>query len=234
MNMYLALIAVAIVPVLFMFLLPKNKNFFSKPIVKGFGLGVYAALIFVLIKESLEHGGGSLTVGGLVLGLLVSFLIGYYFKEFHHHHEDGGMHIHTKISAVKILVSDFFHNIVDGIAIVSGFSISNTIGVTSLVGVLGHQIIQQSGQQMLLASEGVKPVKAIFISFLISLSVFFGMFLSEGIVIESVLMSLSSGIILFKIITDIKETKWKTSSVLGFVLGLAVLLFSLFLVPHTH
>lgn len=234
MNIIIALILVSFLPIVFMLLLPKNNEFFKKPIVKGFGLGVYAALIFVLLQESFEHGGITLGAGGLLLGLLVSFFIGYYFQEFHHHHEDNVIHVHTKISAAKILVSDFFHNIVDGIAIVSGFAINNSVGIASLVGVLGHQIIQQSGQQMLLVSEGVKPKKAIFVAFLISLSVFLGLLVSHGETIESVLMSLSAGIILFKIITDIKEANWSKKSFAGFVLGFSILLISLFLVPHTH
>lgn len=234
MSIILALFLVGAVPVLFTLALPKNRTFFEKPVVKGFGLGVYMALIFVLLKESFEHGGATLGFGGLFLGLAVSFFIGYYFKEFHHHHEDGVEHVHSKISTTKILVSDFFHNIVDGIAIVSGFSINNSIGFAALVGVLGHQIIQQSGQQMLLASEGVKPKKAIGISFIISLSVFFALLIKNGEALESVLMALSAGIILFKIITDIRETKWSKKSVTGFTIGFVILLASLFLIPHMH
>jgi hypothetical protein len=99
---------------------------------------------------------------------------------------------------------------------------------------LGHQIIQQSGQQVLLISEGVKPKKAILISFGISLSVFFALFINNNISLESVLMALSAGIILSKILIDIKETKWTKSSLVGFIFGFAILLVSLFLIPHTH
>ncbi len=234
MKIFLALFLVGVVPVLFTFILPKKKIFFEKSVVKGFGLGIYTALIFILLKESFEHGGIGLGFSGIFLGLLISILISYYFKEFHHHHEEGEHHIHSKISAFKILASDFFHNIVDGIAIVSGFAINNTIGFASLFGVLGHQIIQQSGQQVLLISEGVKPKKAILISFGISLSVFFALFINNNISLESVLMALSAGIILSKILIDIKETKWTKSSLVGFIFGFAILLVSLFLIPHTH
>jgi len=234
MSIFFALLLVGVLPILILYILPSNKSFFEKKVIKGFGLGVYSALIFVLLKESFEQGGNTLGFGGLVLGFIISTLIGYYFKEFHHHHESEEHHVHTKISAVKILVSDFLHNVIDGIAIVSGFVINKAVGVTSLIGVLGHQIIQQSGQQVLLVEEGIKPKKALFISFLISLSVFIALFLKEGQVLESVLMSVSAGIILFKIIKDIKETKWGLRSTSGFIIGFVLLLLSLFLIPHTH
>lgn len=234
MQVFLALFLIGVVPVFFILLLPKDKEFFNKKIIKGIGLGVYTALIFVLLNESFENGSKIISLGGVFLGLLVSFFIGLYFKEFHHHHEDSGHHIHTKISATKILVSDFFHNIVDGIAIVSGFALNNAIGFTALVGVMGHQIIQQTGQQILLAGEGIKPKKAIFISFLISLSVFLGLLVSKQESFESMLMALSAGIILFKIITDIKETTWSKKFIIGFIVGFFVLLVLLFLIPHGH
>ncbi len=234
MNIYLALVLVGIIPASFIFFLPKKKIFFEKSAVKGFGLGVYTALIFVLLRESFEHGGFYIGILGLVIGLFISLVISFSFKEFHHHHEEGVNHTHSKSSAIKILVSDFFHNIVDGIAIISGFAINNTIGFASLVGVLGHQIIQQSGQQILLTSEGVKPKKAIIISFIVSLSVFFALFIKNNISIESILMALSAGVILFKILVDIKETKWVKSSLVGFIFGFAILIVSLFLIPHTH
>lgn len=234
MNVYLALILVGLIPGLFVLLIPRKKIFFEKLAVKGFGLGVYTALIFVLLRESFEHGGFQVGFLGICIGLFISLAIGYSFKEFHHHHEEGEHHIHSKTSAVKILVSDFFHNIVDGIAIISGFAINTTIGLASLIGVLGHQIIQQSGQQILLTTEGVKPKKAILISFVISLSVFFALFIKDSISLESILMALSAGVILFKILIDIKETKWVKSSLIGFIIGFSILIVSLFLIPHTH
>ena len=46
MKIFLALFLVGVVPVLFTFILPKKKIFFEKSVVKGFGLGIYTALIF--------------------------------------------------------------------------------------------------------------------------------------------------------------------------------------------
>jgi zinc transporter ZupT len=235
MQTIITLLVVAGLPITLLYFLPKKVDFFKLPSVKGFGLGVYAALIFVLIKESLEITDAVLTFGGLFIGFIVSILISYYFKEFHHHHdEESNGHFHSKVSAIKILVSDFMHNIIDGIAIVSGFIISPIAGITSAVGVLGHQFIQQSGQQILLAGNGVPPKKALFVSFLVSLSVFVALVLRESEILESLLMTVSAGIITLKVLIDIKENKWNSKSFLGFIVGFVLLLGSLLVIPHSH
>ncbi len=235
MQIIITLLIVAGLPIALLYFLPKRVEFFKIPMVKGFGLGVYAALIFVLIKESLEIAGAGMTLAGLLVGFIVSVLISYYFKEFHHHHDsESAHHSHSKVSAVKILVSDFMHNIVDGIAIVSGFVISPVAGFTSAIGVLGHQFIQQSGQQVLLTGSGVPPKKALLVSFFVSLSVFVSLVINESEIFESILMTVSAGIIAFKVLTDIKENKWNKKSSLGFIIGFVLLLGSLLIIPHTH
>jgi zinc transporter ZupT len=237
MNTYIALVLVGVIPALVIFLLPREKGFFHKPVVRGFGLGVYAALIYMLMSESVEHGGIEQSLLWFGVGVVLSFIIGYIVKEFHHHHEhdthDHHDHGHSKASMWKILISDFFHNIVDGISIIASFAVSPAVGITSFIGILGHQMIQQGGQQILLVESGISPKKALLISLLVSLSVFLG-FVFHNEVLEIAFVALSAGIVVWKVITDIKHTKWTTSTVLGFVLGAVVLAGTLLLIPHEH
>jgi len=226
------LLLVGVVPAGIILLFPKNKGFFHNTLVKGFGLGVYAALIIVLLKETFEHSTPVIGITGLLVGFLISFLIGLYYKEFHHHHEPGMHHTHGKGSATKILVSDFLHNIVDGIAIISGFAAGSLGGGIALIGVLGHQIIQQSGQQILLVEEGVKPKRALLISFLVSMSVFIALFLKGGHTLEAIIMAASAGIILFTVWKDVQETTWTKNSFIGFIIGFVLLFAELIIFPH--
>jgi len=206
-----------------------------KSSVRGFGLGVYAALVVLLLREGVEHAGFGSAFVWFAIGLLVSVAIGVLFKEFHHHHsEEEKVHSHTKTSISRILVSDFFHNIVDGIAILSGFSISTSVGVISLVGVVGHQMIQQAGQQVLLVDGGATPRKAILISFAVSLSLGVGYFLRDNETIEHIFIALSSGIIAWKIGTDILHTTWERKSVFGFFVGALLLAITLLAITHGH
>lgn len=237
MNIYIAIMAVAFIPPLVILFLPKNKAFFEKPVVRGFGLGVYSALVVILLREGAEHGG--LLVGSLwfTVGLILSFIIGLLVKEFHHHHEHDASnhhdHAHTKASTLRLLVSDFFHNIVDGIAIVAAFGLGPGVGLTSLFGILGHQIIQQGGQQILLVEGGIAPKKALGISFIVSLSVFLGLFIQNEM-IEVILICLSAGVVLWKVLADIRHTKWSVKTILGFVIGAILLGGLLILIQHKH
>jgi zinc transporter ZupT len=235
MNTYIALILVGVIPVLVIFLLPREKSFFSKPIIRGFGLGVYTALIYILMSESIEHGGIGQSTLWFGIGIALSFIIGYIVKEFHHHHEhdtDGHHdHGHSKASMVKILISDFFHNIVDGISIIASFALSPAVGMTALVGILGHQVIQQGGQQILLVESGISPKKALGISLMVSLSVFLG-FVFHSEALEIAFIALSAGIVVWKVLTDIRHTKWTTKTILGFIIGAMLLITLLVLIPH--
>jgi len=234
-NTYLALAGVSIIPILITLMFPKNRSFFDRNAVKGFGLGVYLMLVVLLLRESIEQGGFATTGGWFIGGLAFSILIGLTFKEFHHHHsEEEKGHSHNKSSIWRLLISDFFHNIVDGIAIIAGFSINVGAGITSFLGILGHQIIQQGGQQVLLVENNIKPKRAILISFIVSLSMFLGFYFQGNKSIEVVFMSLASGIVAWKVGTDMMHAKWNKKMILGFMIGALILALILALIPHEH
>ncbi len=235
MAIYLALSGVSIIPILVILAFPNNRKLFDKNAVKGFGLGVYLMLVVLLLREAIEHGGFIQAGSWFLAGLVFSVLIGVAFKEFHHHHtEEEKVHSHNKSSTWRVLVSDFFHNIVDGLAIIAGFSINFGAGITSFLGILGHQIVQQGGQQILLVENHVKPKRAVFISFLISLSIFLGFAFQENETMELIFMALASGIVAWKVGTDMIHSKWNKKMILGFMTGAILLALILVLIPHEH
>ncbi len=226
----LQLILAGVVPVLLVFFLPKNPSFFQKDWVKGFALGVYLTLIILLLRESISDSGVGDTTLWFLVGVVASVVIGYFVKEFHHHHNVLGVHhSHTKASTIRLFISDLFHNAVDGIAVSAG-------GFVAMFGILGHQTIQQFGQQILLVESGVKPYKALFISFLISLSIFTTLFISgeAGEVIEPIFIALSAGIISWKVYQDLSHSIYTRKYILGFLVGVILLSASLLLIPHAH
>lgn len=232
---YLALACVSIIPILVVLLFPKNRDFFEKHEVRGFGLGVYLMLVILLIREAVEESSAVTALGWFISGLVLSVFIGFILKEFHHHHSaEEKAHSHNKSSTWRVLISDFFHNIVDGIAIIAGFTINIGAGITAFLGILGHQIIQQTGQQILLVESNVKPKKAILISFFISLSIFLGFVFKGNEVLEVVFVALSAGIVAWKVGTDMMHTKWNKKIILGFIIGALLLGLILSIVPHGH
>ncbi len=232
---YFALTGISIIPILVALAFPKNKAFFQKHMVRGFGLGVYLMLVVLLLREAIEQrgfaNGGLLFVGGLV----ISLLIGVAFKEFHHHHtEEERAHSHNRSSIGRVLISDFFHNIVDGIAIIAGFAINFGAGITSFLGILGHQTIQQAGQQVLLVENNIKPKSAIFISFIISLSIFLSFLFHNNKLLEVIFIALSAGIIAWKVAVDMMHAKWNKKMIVGFMIGAILLALILVMIPHEH
>lgn len=231
----LALSGVSIIPILITLMFPKNRAFFERSSVRGFGLGVYLILVVILLREAIEQSGVLTGSGWFFAGLVISLLIGVVFKEFHHHHNsEEKVHSHNKSSMWRILISDFFHNIVDGIAIIAGFVINPSVGLASFLGILGHQTIQQAGQQILLVESGTKTNKAIFISFLVSLSIFLGFVFQHNESLEVIFMALSAGIVAWKLIADISHAKRNKNMVFGFAFGAFILALILVVVPHVH
>ena len=235
MHIYLSLAGISIIPIIATLLFPKNKEFFQRHTVRGFGLGVYLMLVVLLLREAIEQSGfvnGSILFAG---GLAISLIIGVAFKEFHHHHtEEERAHSHNRSSIWRVLISDLFHNIVDGIAIIAGFAINIGAGITSFLGILGHQTIQQAGQQVLLVENNIKPKKAILISFFISLSIFLSFIFHNNQILEVIFTSLSAGIIAWKVAVDMMHANWNKKMIVGFMIGAILLALILVLVPHEH
>lgn len=230
LHTVLAQAFIAFGPIGIILLLPQNKGFFEKKSIRSIGVGLYIALIFILLKESAEAS-VSLTLSWYVIGLVVSVLIGIFLP--HHHHTETGHHSHNKKDIVRILGSDFLHNIVDGIVILSGFLISTNAGLIATLGVFLHQALQQVGQQVLLVDYGITPKKAIGWSLLIALSIFIGNFFVISQTTQNLLMAVSAGMITITILEDLKNSKTK-KDILWMGFGFALMWAIVSLVPHVH
>jgi hypothetical protein len=92
--------------------------------------------------------------------------------------------------------------------------------------------VQQVGQQILLVESGIQAKKAIFVSFIIALSIFLGFAVGESL--EAVLLSVSAGIVAWKVWNDLTQLKWDKKIATGFVAGALILGAILLSVPHEH
>ena len=105
------------------------------------------------------------------------------FISWHHHH--AREHPEILSFSYLILVSDTFHNFIDGLAIAASFVAGFKIGMITVLAVAFHEIPQEIGDFGVLIYGGMKKAKAFFYNFISAivaiLGGIFGFLLSEKI-----------------------------------------------------
>lgn len=128
-----------------------------------------------IIPESLEAG-LPLTPFLFIAGIIIFFVIEK-LLHWHHHGEDAKEnHIHPV--GPLVLVSDGFHNFLDGIIIGVGFLAGTEIGIATTIAVILHEIPQEIGDFAVLLHAGYTKRKAILLNFISSLFAIAGVFVS--------------------------------------------------------
>lgn len=128
-----------------------------------------------LIPEAFEEA-EPLTVSlSIIGGVLLFFVIE---KALHWHHHQG---LEDEDHAGKplgglILISDAFHNFIDGIIIASSYFVSVEAGIATTVAVILHEIPQEIGDFGVLVHAGYSKAKALWYNFFSGLSAVAGAF----------------------------------------------------------
>lgn len=226
------------------FLTKNNDKFIQFSL--SLALGVMVTLVGIdLLPEVIEIMSNSLGNGYSLLIAIIFILMGMgglklLDKFIPDHDEDGeldndNLHHIGIISSIALIL----HNIIEGMAIYSTFVSSFKLGLMICVGVGLHNI----PLGMVIASTFYKynnsKKKTILISILISLSTFLGgliMYLLSSFISElllGILLSVTLGmvlyIIVFELLPHVIESKYKRISILGCLLGVILMLISLFL-----
>ena len=81
--------------------------------------------------------------------------------------------------SMLVLVGDGIHNFADGIAIGAAFRSSLTIGATTSVAVLLHELPHEFGDFAIFVASGLSVKKALTLNLLSALSAYLGLFLGE-------------------------------------------------------
>ncbi len=214
----------------------------------SFSAGVLLMVTYNLGSEIVEHA-GSLS-GGLpwILAGALVVLIGFRFlPHFHHHHESGGDHAHSKIDAGRILLSDGIHNIGDGVVIVASFAASPFLGIMSTISIAVHESLQEISEFFVLREAGLSSRRALTYNFLISGTILIGAIgayylLERFEALEVPLLGLAAGSYLIVVFHDliphslgsVRERGHHMRHIIFFVLG-AVLMFGVTtLLPHAE
>jgi len=97
----------------------------------------------------------------LIIGIIIFYLLERILK-WHHCHE-GKCDVHT--FTYMNLVGDGIHNFIDGLVIVSAFSINTGLGVITTLMIIGHEVPQEIGDFGVLVYGGFSKIKALLWNF---------------------------------------------------------------------
>jgi zinc and cadmium transporter len=93
-----------------------------------------------------------------------------------HAHGHGHNHAHDhdqrrdQASAMLILIGDGFHNVLDGVLIAAAFMTDVHLGIVTAMAVCAHEIPQEVGDLAILLNGGMKPLRALTLNLLTSVT----------------------------------------------------------------
>ncbi len=228
----------------------KTRIFIERHIslMTSFAVGVFGVVIFLLLQEAGELGTFASVAMWALAGALISIALSKLISEFHHHHHtENAEHSHSRNSAIRILVSDSFHNIADGILITTSFLAGGAVGVGTALSVLVHELVQEVTEFFVLKQAGYSTKQALLRNFAVSATVLVGAigsfyFLEFFEEFEPVLLGLAAGGFLFVLGQDLIPLSIKAAQKskkiplhIGVVLlGVAIMIFVGSFGEHGH
>jgi len=147
-------------------------------ILVSFAVGGLLGDAFIhLLPESFEKiGANSTTPLLIIIGILIFFILEKFLRWRHCHIPASETHLHPVVT--MNLVGDGVHNMIDGMIIGASFLISKTIGVSTTLAVILHEIPQEIGDFGILVHGGLTPKKALTFNFLSAIFAILGTVLS--------------------------------------------------------
>lgn len=140
-----------------------------------------------LLPEAMEGATGIEPFVYVLMGIVVFFVVERILLWNHCHNDaDHKCKIHT--FSYMSLIGDGIHNFIDGLIIVSAFSIDSQIGLATTIAIASHELPQELGDFAVLVHGGLTNSRALFLNLMSSLTAIFGVVIGYFLVngIESV------------------------------------------------
>ncbi len=177
----ISVVGVSLVSLVGLFGLSLKENILRSSLFALVSLAVGALLgdAFIhLIPEAFAEGMPALSISlSIIAGILIFFVVE---KALHWHHHQGiedQEHTHQPLGSL-ILVSDGFHNFIDGLIIATSYMVSVEVGIATTVAVILHEIPQEVGDFGVLIHAGYSKGKALWFNFLSGLAALLGAFVA--------------------------------------------------------
>lgn len=135
--------------------------------------GLLGDVFFHLLPEATEGIGFSLRISlYLLAGIIICFILEKFIYWRHCHIIASKDHPHP--FSFLILFSDSLHNFIDGLIIGASYLANISLGITTTLAVIFHEIPQEIGDFASLIYGGFKKQKALFYNFLSALTAILG------------------------------------------------------------
>jgi len=205
----------------------------------GFASGsLIGAVFFDLIPEAVESGQGIWLY--IVVGIIFFFVMEKFLYWRHCHDETCKVHNFAYLN----LIGDGVHNFVDGVLIAASFLVSASLGFTTSLAVVFHEIPQELGDFGVLLYGGFERKKALAYNFLSAITAIIGAvvtyFLASQVQgLAQLMVPFAAGGFIYIAATDLmpelhKKTEMKDSAVqlLTLLIGIGLMFAMNVLLPH--
>lgn len=188
-----------------------------------------------LIPEAIEKMGLGLKVSvSILLGILLFFILEKFIHWRHCHIPTSDSHPHPM--GIMNLVGDGLHNFIDGMVIAASYFVSTTLGITTTIAVMLHEIPQEIGDFGVLLHAGYSKRKALLFNFISAITALLGaiIVLVVGVRAEAfttILLPITAGGFIYIAGSDLipelkKETSLKNNlyQLVFFILGIVLMI----------
>jgi len=212
----------------------------------SFSAGVFAVIAYSLAVETLEHSAlFSVGLGWIFAGAIGIWLLFKLLPTLHHHE-----HAHEEphpIDARRVLVSDAFHNIGDGILLAASFAAGPVVGASAAIAVFVHELVQEISEFFVLRGAGYSVQKALWTNFAVSSTILIGAVggyfaLEAAELLEVPMLGLAAGMLLVVLLGDLiphsisrsHSASHYAKHLFWFIAGLFLMLGVTLLVSESH
>ncbi len=209
---------------------------------------ILGAAYLDLLPETVELFGIEelqIAVLSITLGFLGFFFLERFLYWYHGHVHGYESQVEEKITIKKFvylnLVGDGIHNLIDGMVIAASFLISISVGITTTVAVIFHELPQEIGDFGVLVYGGFTRYRALLFNFLSALTAIVGALISNYFLQDFIgfLMAFAAGGFIYlaasELIPEIQKEENIGKSMIQFVLfifGIALIWSLGFLFPE--
>jgi len=153
-------------------LLERRRLRFFTGVLIPYAIGtLLGAAFFGMIPHALQRLDSTSVLATVLVGIILFYVLEK-FALWRHCHEQP-CDAHTR-AGTMILIGDSLHNFVDGVAITVAFSVSITLGITTAVAVIFHEVPQEIGDFAILMESGWSKSRALLFNALSSLTALLG------------------------------------------------------------